>query len=769
MTAAAGVASLRGSRAGGHAGRLTTEVAARAWRLSALALAALALTLVPTAHERSQASVQGPTVSPLLRLPLAARAAISRTLGRDDPAYRVTEAEGGFRVTNQPQGLQSWFSAAGVRVRAGESRFGLSLTGYGSGGTVRPVSSVAPRARANRVEYLRGPLSEWYVNGPLGLEQGFTLSAPPKADRAGPLVLALSLSGNLIPSLEPSGDGVSFKGSSLRYTGLNASDATGRELPAWIELNRRTLLLRVDARGARYPVAIDPFVQQAKLTASDGATSHSFGQSVAVAGDTIVVGAPDATVSGNTRQGGAYVFVKPASGWSGGLTQSAKLTASDGAASNRFGVSVAIAGDTIVVGASSATVGANTRQGAAYVFIKPAGGWSGSLTESAKLTASDGAASDRLGFPVAIAGDTVVASAAQATVGANDHQGKAYVFVKPASGWSGSLTESAKLTASDGAAGVTFGFGVAIAGDAIVAGADGASTAYVFVKPGSRWSGSLTENAKLTASDGTANDGLGFSVAIAGDTVVAGAYQATLGANTWQGAAYVFVKPAAGWSGSLNEGAKLTASDGTSYDMLGYSVAIAGDTVLAGAPHRLFGDNPEQGAAYAFLKPASGWSGTRTEDAKLTASDGAPADFFGEAVALAGNVGVVGSSHNDIFNNPQPGAAYVFDASTFTFLGFEKPLHDRYKPGESIKVAFQVGDGAGDLLSDARAQALVASCAVTAQLDGLNLVCATYDPKRNLFQAKVPVPKTLAPGDYPLTIAVDGTAIESESITIARK
>ena len=107
----------------------------------------------------------------------------------------------------------------------------------------------------------------------------------------------------------------------------------------------------MDDTGADYPLTIDPFFQQAKLTASDGAANDAFGFSVAVSGDTVVVGAPVDTVGANATQGSAYVFVAPPGGFPRALPETAKLTASDGAADDAFGSSVAVSGDMVVVAA----------------------------------------------------------------------------------------------------------------------------------------------------------------------------------------------------------------------------------------------------------------------------------------------------------------------------------------------------------------------------------------------------------------------------------
>ena len=133
-------------------------------------------------------------------------------------------------------------------------------------------------------------------------------------------------------------------------------------------------------------------------------------------------------IGANGEQGSAYVFVKPDEGWSGALTESAKVTASDGAAADEFGFSVAIHGEALVVGASRSDIGANLNQGSAYVFVKSDEGWSGALTESAKITASDGLTDDQFGVRVAISGGAVVVGVPFDDVGTNANQGSAYVF-----------------------------------------------------------------------------------------------------------------------------------------------------------------------------------------------------------------------------------------------------------------------------------------------------------------------------------------------------
>ena len=207
--------------------------------------------------------------------------------------------------------------------------------------------------------------------------------------------------------------------------------------------------------------------------------------------------------------------------------------------------------------------------------------------------------------------NTIVAGDPEQGVGGHGDAGAAYVFVKPAGEWT-NANQTAELTASDPNPGNDeFGTSVAISGDTVVAGAPlhkvGTSkqgAAYVFVMPAGGWT-SKTQNAELTASDGQEPDELGGSVAVSGGTVVAGARKHQVSA-TDQGAAYVFTEPSGGWSGSQTQAQELTASDASTLESLGESVAISGNTILAGAPRHLAtaAKNPtKQGAAYVFEAP----------------------------------------------------------------------------------------------------------------------------------------------------------------------
>ena len=220
-----------------------------------------------------------------------------------------------------------------------------------------------------RVEYRRGAWTEWYVNDHRGVEQGFTLAAPPAAGAAGrPVVVELASTGELRPALDASGTTVRFAapGGGLDYGGLHAFDAAGRSLPSRLGVEGATITLTVDDTGAAYPITIDPLIvsQEAHLFASNGSTGDEFGFSVAISGDTAVVGANRYGLHG--LEGSAYVFVRTGATW----TEQARLSAPVTPA--HFGYSVAVDGDTVVVGARLQNVG-GTRYGWRGVRVCPLG------------------------------------------------------------------------------------------------------------------------------------------------------------------------------------------------------------------------------------------------------------------------------------------------------------------------------------------------------------------------------------------------------------
>ena len=382
-----------------------------------------------------------------------------------------------------------------------------------------------------------------------------------------------------------------------------------------------------------------------KITASDGATKDYFGKSVSIDGDTAIIGAYGDVDLGSSS-GSAYIFIRSGTTW---ILQQ-KLTPSDGVPGDNFGKSVSLNGDTAIIGADGDDDhGAFT--GSAYVFTRSGTTWS----QQTKLTASDGAAKDSFGKSVSLNGDTAIIGAD----GDVDHgmfTGSAYVFTRSGTTWS----QQAKLTASDGAAYDHFGTSVSVNGNTAIIGTifdddlgSGSGSVYVFTRSGTVWG----QQAKLTASDGAGDDNFGTSVSLDSDTAIIGAYvDDDLGYAS--GSAYVFTRSGTTWS----QQAKLTASDGAAYDQFGISVSVNGNTATIGS--RGDDDNGiNSGSAYVFTRSGTTWS----QQARLTASDGAAYDSFGESVSVNGDTVIIGA-YGDDDHGINSGSAYQFsiDGTTLT-------------------------------------------------------------------------------------------------------
>lgn len=656
------------------------------------------------AREGAAAHARPAVVSPrragLEALPPAAQAQISSAIGEDAPAYHVVTGPRGLSMSDRGRTVSAEFTPAGVSFLHGTHRWSMSLRGYGYGSTLRKTGETAPTGKLNRVEYRRGALTEWYLNGPLGLEQGFTLDRAPGTSRGKPLTLTFALSGNLTTSVDAGARSLTLRGdegAALRYGGLTAWDADDRALRAWLEVAGDDLRIRVDDAGARYPLTIDPFVEATTLTTAilctpagvcdDGAPGDFFGHAVSISADasTVVVGTPY-KYTNNVMSGAAYVFVKPSDfegGWNSvfRIRFKTKLLASDGATNGqRLGWSVAISGDgaTIVAGAAGVLWPA---PGAAYVFVRPANGWDAApiQTETAKLTPEPAASVQdwgSFGTSIAITGDgaTIAVGAPDRRIDDIDH-GAAYVFHRPVTGWG----NAAGVQIATGNALSRYGTSVALSDDAtlLVVGApgenpwtglsDSTGTAHVLIRQ--QDSGTYSSVARLGAIQGFSHARLGLSLGTSADgsTIVAGALAGIGGAT---GAAYVFVRPETGWGSTgvvLTETARLTNSGGSPDDAFGISAGISrdGNTIIAGTRRDVSLGLP--GAAYFFAKPAAGWANS-TEDQSIIASDGTAGNWFGDSTSLSGDgtVAVVGAPRTTVDFSPDQGAVYVFTGSAAT-------------------------------------------------------------------------------------------------------
>src|SRR5215813_2835162 len=506
-------------------------------------------------------------------------------------------------------------------------------------------------------------LVEWYINKAEGLEQGFTINKRPAENRSGDmLTVALETTG--IMKLQEDRRGVVFEGKDgkplLAYSGLNAYDARGEEMSSEVVLAGKELRLEVDDTAAVYPLTIDPtFSQAAKLTANDGVADDNFGYSISISGDTVVVGSPFHNIGANDDQGSAYVFRQNQGGanqW--GLVK--LLTAPDGVALDTFGYSVSISGDTLVVGAVEHKIGANFGQGSAYVFERNQGG-ADNWGEVKELTASDGATSDGFGSSIAISGDTIAVGASGKNMNGGSayvyerNQGGAEQWgeVKELSASDGEANDRFGFS-------ITIDVDSIIVGAILhnVGANKQQGSAYVFGRNqgGAEQWGELKE---LTASDGAQFDHFGSSVSISGNTAVVGADLDVVGAVKNQGSAYVFERNQGG-ADQWGEVKHLIASDGaTNFSaFFGFSVSISGDTLIVGAPGNDVG-TLNQGAAYVFQRDAGG-AGNWGEVKELNAADGTADDQLGNSVSISGDSLALGARSDGIGGNNSQGSAYIF-------------------------------------------------------------------------------------------------------------
>lgn len=526
------------------------------------------------------------------------------------------------------------------------------------------------RTAQNRVEYSHaGGVVEWYENRQEGLEHGFIVQSGSHLTEAdgSRLRLSLAVSGLQSRGTEAAVDFVdpASRRPVFRYGKLKVWDSQGRVLDSALEATDAGVDITIAAAGAVYPLTVDPLITslEAVLTpefTGDGAPQDRLAQSIALVGDTVLIGVPNDDTAGGLEAGSVYVFTRTAGIW----TQQARLTASDGSGSDLFGFSVAISGNTVLVGAYSDDRPSLANSGSAYVFTQNAGVWS----QEAKIEAVDSLQGDGFGYSVSLSDDTALIGAPfdePTTVLANNH-GSAYIFTRSAGVWN--LQQ--KLVAADALLGDNYGFSVSLEGDTALIGAPKANVssvtdsgaAYVHVRNGATW----TQQKKLTPgppSDAAASDQFGQSVALSGETALIGAYQddhtlPQVASNG--GSAYVFLRSGTTWS----QQAKLVAADTGNDNRLGSSVALDGDLAVLGAPDPIL-TAPGPGSAYVFARTAGVW----TQQQKIQAADGAAGQRLGSAVAISGGTLLAGAPYQRSEAGEEAGSAYVYvlDASVWSF------------------------------------------------------------------------------------------------------
>ena len=540
----------------------------------------------------------------LQALPLEGQSVISRALGAPQVSFQARRTSSGYRLAGG--NIEAQLGRAGVRMSTGRGSLSIALTGIGRDGRLLTIpATTSPHADANRVTFDHAGVAEWYVAGPLGIEQGFTLAHRPTG-HDGPATLALGLGGSL--HAVHSGSQLDFLGPTgrtvLRYGGLSAYDARGRRLRAWLTLSGKRLLIHVADADARYPLRIDPLIQQGPLLTAAG----GFGASVAVSsdGNTALIGDDGSA---------AQIFTRSGSTW----TQQAELTGAGDSANGEFGDSVALSanGETALVGDPAD----NGHVGAAWVFTRSDSTW----TQQAELTGAGETGEGEFGNSVALSAD-----GSTALIGGwsnYDEAGAAWVFTRSGSSWS---QQGAKIFANDESEYERSFFGASVAlsangNTALIGGwgdSDDQGAAWVFTRSGSTWT---QQGNKLMVGG---NKGwFGYSVALSedGNTALIGAPQATE-----YGAAWVFTRSGSTWT---QQSGKLTVIvTGVDYSALGYSVALSadGNTALIGAPS---GNYENNGTAWVFIRTGSTW--TRQEAPVRGKPTQEAGSRFGSSVALS--------------------------------------------------------------------------------------------------------------------------------------
>jgi hypothetical protein len=390
-------------------------------------------------------------------------------------------------------------------------------------------------------------------------------------------------------------------------------------------------------------------LNQQKVIAGDGEAGDGFGYSVAVSGNTALVGAPYVSVGGNANQGAVYVFVTDGVTW----TQQAKLVAPDGAVADFFGASVAIHGDTALVGAFGVDVTPFGSEGAAYVYERIGSTW----LLQAKLLPNDSRQWDKFGIAVSIFGDVALIGAPAGGLGERGPPGQAYVFVRQGASWA----QEATLRPNDSTNGDLFGGAVSVSGGAALVGATAANSAgirdrgsaYVFRRGTDGW----LQEGQLISDDWSFGDRYSASVSLAGDTALVGAP-----GDDGVGSVYVYMREAMSWT----QRTRLVANSQSGLTTFGGSVSLSAGRALIGAYLPQSAPDTNLSVAYVFAKHGAAWS----QLVRLAAADGAGSGF-GPSVSLYGESAWVGASRHDVGDNAGQGAAYVWDLDGLFRDGFE--------------------------------------------------------------------------------------------------
>ena len=677
-----------------------------------------------------------------------------------------------YQAPNRAHNMRTYFTESSVQLvphtidTTPAWNLGLTLTGYGYEENSRPVAAAEMAVEENRADYDRGDVAEWYVNTEEGLEQGFTLSAPPSgsAGQGSALVLQLSLSGNLTPALAEQGQAIDFTTPGgvrvLRYADLQVNDAEGELLEASLDIGGDSLSITIDAAAAIYPITIDPLLTTPSWMGEGNQANGCYGWSVATAGDVngdgysdVIVGAP-LNEGTESNEGMAYLYL----GSSTGLGTDAAWTAESNQADAHFGYSVATAGDVngdsyadVIIGARYYTglISPEALEGAVFVWYGSSTGLGANGTPAnADWTAESDQANANFGCSVGTAGDTNGDGCSDIIVGASWYdwtagdEGAVFVWYGSSTGLGANGTPAnANWTAQGNESLGFFGSSVATAGDVngdgyadVIIGAAGGGNldgAFVWYGASTGLNGGIDgtlANAGWRADSDQDDSVLGGSVGTAGDVNGDGYADVIVGARLYdngqidEGAAFVWYGSSTGLGANgTPANADWRAEGNQASAQFGSSVGTAGDVdgdgyadVIIGARYYTNGQTSE-GAAAVYrgsavgLLPTSGTPATPA-DADWTAERNQASAAFGHSAGTAGDVN--GDGYSDIIIG-----AYYYDAPTtdegaaIVYNGYASGLMASWLwAGQSDQVSanfgFSVGT-AGDVNGDGYADVIV--------------------------------------------------------------
>ncbi len=507
------------------------------------------------------------------------------------------------RAWNAPHAMELRFGHA-MQIALGEHRVALRLSELRLGRVTQPIPASEPHLSRNVATYHHegGIIDEWYVNGPLGIQHGFDLR---RRLSAGPVELVVAVTGSLRPAAV--GRDVVLQASNgaqvLRYGEPHAWDSTGRPLPATVTVRLDRIVLRVDDTKAVYPVHVDPLIwrEQATIVDSVPAPGALFGWSgLALSGDRLAIGGYEAgAVAVHRRAGTAWPLeqriVRPS------------------AADEWFGFTVALDGDTLAVSAARADTAVGADAGVVYVFVYSGGSWA----LQAALVPSGAGAGHRFGAHVALQGDTLIASSCDAPSDVSD-SGSVYVFERRGSVW----TETARLSPT-GAEGrdCFFGASLGLDGGWLAVGipeqrdmvGDYIGTVFLFERTAIGW----LERQRLDSSAPRPSGRFGGAVDLAGDVLLVGQGGVTTAWEDYAGESFVYRRDGAVW----REEAMLLPTPAGRHDQFGGAVAITGDRLAVGAPGA--GDDGalvDPGRAFVFTRVGDAWALETTLTPPLPAS-----------------------------------------------------------------------------------------------------------------------------------------------------